>query len=182
MLTPDQKVGCLDLLLAFVYLLLHSRLMCYSFCQSSALGHQSTHLLEQELATKITQSFEANTMFNHAILSQTNNVGVFPKTSLGKQLESVARTLAVKEQLGTNRQIFVVSMGGFDTHSGQAQTLPKLQSALDGALNAFNTSMESMGLANNVTLFTASDFGRTLAINGDGMVMGQTMVGEHIIL
>ncbi|KZN60149.1 hypothetical protein N473_24535 [Pseudoalteromonas luteoviolacea CPMOR-1] len=134
----------------------------------SALGHQSTNLIEQDLSNKIAQSFDANNMFNKAISSQSNSVGEFPKTGLGRQLESVARTLAVKDQLGTNRQIFVVSMGGFDTHSGQAQTLPKLQSALDDALNAFNTSMESMGLANNVTLFTASDFGRTLAINGDG--------------
>ncbi|KID55890.1 hypothetical protein JF50_16230 [Pseudoalteromonas luteoviolacea] len=134
----------------------------------SALGHQSTNLIEQDLSNKIAQSFDANNMFNKAISSQSNSVGEFPKTGLGRQLESVARTLAVKEQLGTKRQIFVVSMGGFDTHSGQAQTLPKLQSALDSALNAFNSSMESMGLTNNVTLFTASDFGRTLAINGDG--------------
>ncbi|KZN50958.1 DUF1501 domain-containing protein [Pseudoalteromonas luteoviolacea] len=134
----------------------------------SALGHQTNNLLEQDLASKIGQSFEANKMFNQAISSQTTSVGEFPKTGLGRQLESVARTLAVREQLGTNRQIFVVSMGGFDTHSGQAQSLPKLQSALDGALGAFNSAMESMGLSNNVTLFTASDFGRTLAINGDG--------------
>ncbi|MDK2596657.1 DUF1501 domain-containing protein [Pseudoalteromonas obscura] len=134
----------------------------------SASGHQTTNYLQQDLSAKISQSFDANQMFNQAISGQSVNVGEFPKSRLGRQLESVARTLAVREQLSTKRQIFVVTMGGFDTHSDQAQSLPKLQSALDAALAAFNTSMESMGLSNNVTLFTASDFGRTLAINGDG--------------
>ena len=80
----------------------------------------------------------------------------------------MSKTIAIREQLNEKRQIFVVAMGGFDTHSGQAQSLPKLQSALDGAFVAFDAAMQNLGLSDNVTLFTASDFGRTLAINGDG--------------
>ncbi|KZN54793.1 hypothetical protein N474_17325 [Pseudoalteromonas luteoviolacea CPMOR-2] len=134
----------------------------------SALGHQTSNVLEQDISTKINQSFEANEMYNTAISGQTLNIPTFPTTLLGRQLESVTRSIAIKEQLQTKRQIFVVAMGGFDTHSEQVRSLPKLQAALDGALTAFNNAMESMGLSNNVTLFTASDFGRTLAINGDG--------------
>ncbi|KZN38478.1 hypothetical protein N480_12560 [Pseudoalteromonas luteoviolacea S2607] len=134
----------------------------------SALGHQTNNILEQDLSAKINQSFEANAMYNQAISGQTVNIAEFPKTSLGRQLESVTRAIAIRDQLQTKRQIFVVAMGGFDTHSEQVRSLPRLQAALDGALTAFNGAMESMGLSNNVTLFTASDFGRTLAINGDG--------------
>ncbi|WP_242441685.1 DUF1501 domain-containing protein [Pseudoalteromonas piscicida] len=71
-------------------------------------------------------------------------------------------------------------MGGFDTHSGQAQNLPKLQSALDGALVAFNSAITSLGLDKQVTLFTASDFGRTLAVNGDGTDHGWG--AHHLIM
>ncbi|MCF2855873.1 DUF1501 domain-containing protein [Pseudoalteromonas sp. SMS1] len=134
----------------------------------SALGHQTNHVLQQDVSTKTSQSFDANDMYNRAISGQTLTIPTFPKTPLGRQLESVTKAIAIRDQLQTKRQIFVVAMGGFDTHSEQVRSLPRLQTALDGALTAFNTAMESMGLSKNVTLFTASDFGRTLAINGDG--------------
>ena len=134
----------------------------------SALGHQTNNLVEQDVATHINRAYNANKQFNSALSGTTVSLPTFPATPIAKQLEAVSKTIAIREQLNEKRQIFVVAMGGFDTHSGQAQSLPKLQSALDGAFVAFDAAMQNLGLSDNVTLFTASDFGRTLAINGDG--------------
>ncbi|WP_192507802.1 DUF1501 domain-containing protein [Pseudoalteromonas aurantia] len=134
----------------------------------SALGHKTNNLVEQDMSTQINQAYSANDQFNAALSEVSVALPAFPATPLAKQLETVSKTIAIRDQLQEKRQVFVVAMGGFDTHSGQAQSLPKLQSALDGALVAFDSAMQSLGLSDKVTLFTASDFGRTLAINGDG--------------
>jgi len=128
----------------------------------------SDSLLQQDMASKISNSFNANSMYNQATQSAPSFQTPFPATSLGGQLKSVSQSIAAREQLASSRQIFMVGMGGFDTHSGQAKTLPELQKQIDEAVVAFYQTMVELGLQNDVTLFTASDFGRTLATNGDG--------------
>ena len=70
--------------------------------------------------------------------------------------------------LGAVRQTFFINLGGWDHHSGvlslQGQMLPQVSAAI----GAFYNQLVALGMENNVTLFTASDFGRTLASNGDG--------------
>jgi uncharacterized protein (DUF1501 family) len=85
----------------------------------------------------------------------------FPNSGLGQQLAQVARIISVRGALGMNRQIFFAGMGGFDNHEDLVAKHAGLMSALDAAFNAFQTTMESMGTANNVTLFTESEFNRT---------------------
>ena len=67
-----------------------------------------------------------------------------------------------------NRQVFFVAAGGFDTHSGQVNDLPALQASIASGIASFQAAMGELGTENDVTLFTASDFGRTLTVNGDG--------------
>ncbi|MEW8037549.1 MAG: DUF1501 domain-containing protein [Candidatus Thiodiazotropha sp.] len=69
---------------------------------------------------------------------------------------------------GYNRQIFLVQLGGFDTHASQAEDHPLLLRELSLALWKFQRAMEELGYAKQVTTFTMSDFGRTLTNNGDG--------------
>ncbi len=92
----------------------------------------------------------------------------FPNTGLGKQMKTVAETVAMQQVLGVSRQVFYVSTGGYDTHSNQAGTMPRLLGELADAVAAFKTAMTGMGRWNDVTVFSASDFGRTLNDNGDG--------------
>lgn len=92
----------------------------------------------------------------------------FPQSSLGAQLSMVARLIGVRGGLGLKRQIFFVSMGGFDHHDQLLANQPELLAELSQALTAFNAATVELGVANNVTAFTASDFGRTLSSNGDG--------------
>lgn len=93
----------------------------------------------------------------------------FPADSgLGAQLHEVARCIKAHAQIGDSRQIFYVQLGGFDTHNGELESQARLLAILSQNLNAFWTAMNEIGEQNNVTLFTASDFGRSLGSNGDG--------------
>jgi uncharacterized protein (DUF1501 family) len=93
----------------------------------------------------------------------------FPQNSyFASQLQQVAKIIQVRGVLGLRRQIFFVSMGGFDTHSGQISQQDSLLNALNASLSAFYQSTVEMGVANSVTTFTLSDFGRTYSPNSDG--------------
>lgn len=89
-------------------------------------------------------------------------------SGLAAQLRAVARTIRARSQIGDSRQIFFVNMGGFDTHNGELNTQGNLLRMLSRSINAFQSAMNEIGQQNNVTLFTASDFGRSLGSNGDG--------------
>jgi len=93
----------------------------------------------------------------------------FPQNSyFASQLQQVAKIIQVRGALGLQRQIFFVSMGGFDTHGGQLAQQDSLFNDMNQSLNAFNQATTEMGVANNVTTFTLSDFGRTYSPNSDG--------------
>lgn len=99
------------------------------------------------------------------------NNGNVASNPLAVQLQAVARVIAGRGALGVKRQVFYVSMGGFDTHGAQTGTHADLMARLDHAIAYFNTVMTSMqgtDLRKQVTLFTASDFGRTFVTNGNG--------------
>jgi len=98
----------------------------------------------------------------------TGGVTTLDKESLAKQLRMVARMIGAGQTMGMRRQVFMVSMGGFDTHNNQMRDQPSLMARVAHSVDYFMTAVASLGLANNVTLFTASDFGRTLSSNGDG--------------
>jgi uncharacterized protein (DUF1501 family) len=99
------------------------------------------------------------------------NTGALVTNSLAVQLQTVARIIAGRSALGAQRQVFFVSMGGFDTHDYQRATQADLMAKLSHAISYFDTTMGSLAgsdIRNQVTLFTASDFGRTFTSNGDG--------------
>ncbi|HEY0660368.1 MAG TPA: DUF1501 domain-containing protein [Lysobacter sp.] len=92
----------------------------------------------------------------------------FPAGRLADELRMVARLISVRAALGLKRQIYFVSLGGFDHHDQLLTDHPLLLSELSQALTAFYAATVELGVANSVTTFTASDFGRTLSSNGDG--------------
>jgi len=87
---------------------------------------------------------------------------------LARQLRTVAQMIAAGKQQGMRRQVFMVSMAGFDTHGSQMRDQPTLMAAVAQSTAWFLSAVRDQGLANAVTLFSASDFGRTLTSNGDG--------------
>jgi uncharacterized protein (DUF1501 family) len=85
----------------------------------------------------------------------------FPTSSLGTQLKQVAEIIAARATLGMSRQIFFCSLGGFDTHTGEIIAHNNLYPEVSPALAAFYQATQELGVAENVTAFTESDFSRT---------------------
>ena len=94
---------------------------------------------------------------------------LFPASNtLADQLKMVARMISVSAELGARRQVFFVSMGGFDLHDNLANQHPVLMGRVADAMRAFHDTTVALGVSEKVTSFTASDFGRTLVSNDDG--------------
>ncbi len=88
--------------------------------------------------------------------------------SLSLQLQMVARLIEKNATLGLKRQVFFVGLGGFDNHDFLALQHPGLLDRVSKAFVEFNGAMNTLGMSDQVTTFSASDFGRTLTSNGDG--------------
>lgn len=133
-----------------------------------------SHSLENEYNKVTKRAVDAEGQITSAIsavtypINNTGAAGTFPDSGLGRQLAMVARLIRGQGTLGSKRQVFFVSMGGFDLHDNLIANQGPLLKQLSDALSAFQGAMASAGLADKVTTFTASDFGRTLASNGDG--------------
>lgn len=129
----------------------------------------SSNLFENEMGVINRRSIETNDLLRTALPPTTFFTTPVPSgNTLASQLNVVARMIAGRSALGQNRQVFLVSLGGFDHHdyllTQQAQRL----ATVDTAVDAFWSWLGQMGMQSSVTLFTASDFGRTLTSNGDG--------------
>ena len=128
-----------------------------------------THLFEAEHTRIMKRSIDADSQLTVALAGNTPLTTVFPSgNSLAAQLNMVARMIAARNNLGAKRQVFFVSLGGFDTHDGLTDDHPALLAQVGPALAAFYAATNELGVANAVTTFTASDFGRTLTTDGDG--------------
>jgi uncharacterized protein (DUF1501 family) len=98
---------------------------------------------------------------NAALANATPPANAFPTTGLGNQLQQVARLISVRGALGMSRQIFFAGIGGWDHHENLLPRHNELLGVVDGAIGAFQTAMDNMGISNDVTLFTESEFNRT---------------------
>lgn len=87
------------------------------------------------------------------------------KSDLGQQLLRVARLVQARSLVGNRRQVFFVSLGGFDTHTNQRAEQDRLLGDLAASLKAFDDAMQALGVGTQVTAFTMSDFARTLKVN-----------------
>lgn len=135
-----------------------------------AQGETSSNpLMMREIASSIGRATDATAALHTSLRENPLTQMQFDRRNkLATQLHLVARLIASREQLGMQQQVFFVQMGGWDTHSDQNERLPILMSALNEAVNAFQSTIDDLNLSQSVTSFTASDFGRTLTSNGNG--------------
>lgn len=135
---------------------------------SSLIQSKGGHALESEYSKVLSRSISLEQQVSSA-LGGANLSTQFPGGNpLADQMKIVARMIAARNGLGAKRQVFFVSMGGFDLHDNLMGLHPTLLSRVSGAMTAFYNATVEMGVADKVTAFTASDFGRTMASNGDG--------------
>lgn len=99
---------------------------------------------------------------------------------LAGQLQAVARVIAARSALGMGRQVFFVSLSGWDTHDDQPSRHARLLAQLSHGLGYFDRTLSQMGVDQSVTTFTASDFGRSFVSNGDGTDHGWG--GHHFVM
>jgi uncharacterized protein (DUF1501 family) len=155
----------------------------------SATDFNQSNLIGRDVARIADKSVVLNESYNQAVANLIPLSTQFPQSYLGSQLRAIANAIAIRDSLSVRRQVFFAAVGGFDTHSTQAADLPGHLSEVSAAMTAFHAAMQELGVGNDVTAFTASDFGRTLAANGDGtdhgwgshhMVVGGAVQGQRI--
>jgi uncharacterized protein (DUF1501 family) len=136
---------------------------------NAMITRNSAHVLENEYAAVTRRSIEFEGVVNGALGGLANMTTVFPAGNpLASQLKVVARLIAARQTLNMRRQVFFVSLGGFDNHNALMTDHPNLMQRVGDAMAAFYAATVELGVASKVTTFTASDFGRTLASNADG--------------
>ncbi len=135
---------------------------------NTLITRSSSHVFENEYALVTQRSIDYEGVVNGA-LTPVQPATAFPANNpLASQLKIVARMIGARGALNMRRQVFFVSLGGFDNHNLLMQDHPNLLARLNGAMSAFYAATVELGIADRVTTFTASDFGRTLSSNADG--------------
>ena len=152
-------------------------------------GHGYQNLFRRTYAKLFNDSISANSEFENALTSGQSFSTSFGADGFSQQLQVVARTIAANQLLGMKRQTFFVTFGGWDHHDETIANMDRMLKPLNDGLVAFQSAMQELGLANNVTTFTTSDFARTLSSNGRGsdhgwggnaMIMGGAVQGGQV--
>jgi uncharacterized protein (DUF1501 family) len=175
---------------------------------SSILSSDETNLFAKEYGVVVNRSIAAQATLASAMLPAgpggvpnppqylDPQTKMLADNQLAYSLQTVARIISGSGSLGVTRQIFYVQLGSFDTHNNQAIQHAQLLSQLGAALEYFDALMVNAGMGNQVTTFTASDFGRTLTSNSNGTdhgwgshhfvvggaVQGQDMYGQYPVI
>ncbi len=156
---------------------------------ASLMSGTNPGLLANEHAKISKRSLDAFAQVSSALAAAPALTTTFPTSSLGQQLQVVARMISMSSQLGARRQVFFVSTGGFDNHDALVAQHPGLLGNVAASMRAFYDATVELGISDKVTSFTGSDFGRTLLANTDGsdhgwgsmhFVMGGAVRGRQI--
>jgi len=153
------------------------------------LDETYNNVLKTAYANTISESNSNSFSFSSAIAGATPIATVFNDDTFSQQLLMVAKTIAARDTLGASNQTFFIEFGGFDTHADMLANHADLMTVLDAGIGSFNAAMAELGVENDVTGFTMSDFGRKLSSNGDGadhawggnaLVFGGSVDGQKI--
>ena len=149
------------------------------------------HLFEAAWNETIKRGITTQQVFQQALSQTAPLATVFPGSGLGDQLRTVARLIAARASFGVKRQVYFCSVGGFDTHGiDQLQDQAELLGIVSEAMSSFYRATVELGVAQQVTAFTMSDFGRDFPANGSGgsdhgwgshhMVVGGAVQGKQL--
>lgn len=155
----------------------------------SLLEQQYQDIYKSTFTNKIKNSQDNHEEFSAALSQAPVLTTTFSENPVSANMELIARTIAVRDTLNVSRQTFFINFGGWDHHDGVLDNQTAMLGVVSKALSEFQAAMEELGVADCVTTFTASDFGRTLTSNGNGtdhawggnvMVMGDSVNGGQV--
>ncbi|MEB8431635.1 DUF1501 domain-containing protein [Cocleimonas sp. KMM 6892] len=141
----------------------------------------SSSLLQQHMTSTYNSTEERiNSLIEQIAQAQEITTEYPSDNELAVELKMAAKMISIRENLGQKRQIFFVALGGWDTHGNQLADHAERLGKLNDALKSFYDTTVELGIADSVTTFTASEFGRTMSINGDGT--DHAWAGHNIIM
>ncbi|MDA0578168.1 MAG: DUF1501 domain-containing protein [Verrucomicrobia bacterium] len=155
----------------------------------SQLSQQYANLLMQTFNTRKREALDAYNVFAGATAASLPVGVTFPNTYLGRRLAMVAKAIQGRTGIGATRQTFFLQWGGWDHHDEVLTTPSAMLPQVSAAIGAFQNALVALGVADQVTLFTISDFGRTLTSNGRGsdhawggnqLVVGGAVRGQRL--
>jgi hypothetical protein len=166
--------------------------------QKDLFAAQQNNLFAAAFGALTADAIGDSELLTSALTASPTFATTFPETTLANQLKTIAYLISISSTLNLKRQVFFARLGGWDTHADQVDGTgtgsvtgahADLLAQVSQAMRSFYTTTVELGIANQVTTFTASDFGRTFTSNGDGsdhgwgghqMVMGGAVKGGDI--
>ncbi|MEM7374609.1 MAG: DUF1501 domain-containing protein [Bacteroidota bacterium] len=154
----------------------------------SLLEKQYQDIFKQSYADVVMASQNTHELFS-SVVSDSQISTEFSPSGLSQRLKMVARTMKIRKELGARRQTFFVSFDGWDHHDNLLPNHNGMIAIVSKAMKEFQTAIEELGIEDQVTTFTVSDFARTLTSNGNGtdhawggnvMVMGGKVKGKEV--
>jgi len=146
----------------------------------SVMDQNYRNLFEQTYAQSTRDAVDSYFEFSTALNGISLSTPVPTGNSLASSLAMIARVVAARSRLGAQRQIFFVQLGGWDHHDEVLNNQLTMLRTVSQAIGMFSTALTEVGVADRVTLFTASDFGRTLSSNGNGS--DHAWGGNHLVM
>ncbi len=156
---------------------------------TNQLEHTYQDIFRSTYANMVKGAQENHEIFSAAIASVPDFTSTFGGGEFSQSLQMIAKTIAARDTLGFCRQVFFVDIGGFDMHEDLLYPHTGLLQIVNDGLMEFNNALTELGVQNEVTTFTISDFARTLTSNGSGsdhawggnvFVMGGAVQGGDI--
>lgn len=155
----------------------------------SLLNQQYNDIFRSTFADKIRNSQAYHEQFNLALAGAPTLNTTFSPSYMSKNMELIAKTIAVRNTINVNRQTFFVTFGGWDHHDNLIDNQVDMLGVLSTALGELESALQELGVFNDVTTFTISDFARSLTSNGNGsdhawggntMVLGGAVNGGQV--
>jgi len=154
------------------------------------VAHTYQNLLQQTMGNLTKQSVDSFQQFREALeTAPPINTPFNTDNGFARDLAAIAKVISIRQSLGVKRQIFFLDAGGWDMHDNLLGSLAQRLPLINEGLKQFYDALGELGMKDNVTTFTASDFARTITSNGQGsdhawggnhMVMGGAVKGNTI--
>ena len=147
------------------------------------------HPFRREYRRRLVGAIDTGERFVEAFRNGTPIDTAFSDGRFSAGLRQIARVIAAREHLGASRQTFFINIRGWDHHDEVLDNHVRMLPEISLGLAEFKSALIALGVFDQVSTFTISDFGRTLTTNGKGsdhgwgghqMVMGGAVRGGQI--